>query len=162
MMPLGLLWRPYFSPLTIFLAAAVLAILAIVTYARTMHVQPGRSTALLAMRLALLVVLVLFLMGPSFLPQTTRQAGKPTLTILTDTSGSMQTPDAAATPRLSYVVQHWLTPRNCKRWTSTTTCISKRSISGIDRPRSRRCRSRSPKSPSAGKRMWCRACAMRS
>ena len=107
---LSLIWRPAASPVHIVAGAAVLAVLAGVAYARTFRQQPALSTGLLAMRLIVIAGLTLLLMGPSMVPEPLHAPGRPRLSILLDTSGSMQTRDCQDASRLEYAVSHWLSP----------------------------------------------------
>ncbi len=112
---LALTWQPYFSPLPILGGALLLAALAAVAYARTMRDRPGLSLSLLAMRLALIAILALLLMGPSIVPETGEELGRPTLTIAVDTSASMQVDDMDGRSRWDFVREQWLTDTRLNR-----------------------------------------------
>ena len=87
------IWRPWASPLHIFAGVGVVGLLAVIAYARTMRQRPLLSTALLAVRLAVIAALAVVLMGPSDLPPPADANVRPKLTVLLDRSGSMQTAD---------------------------------------------------------------------
>ncbi|MEM9019026.1 MAG: hypothetical protein AAGC44_00565 [Planctomycetota bacterium] len=104
----SLIWRPYFPPVAVLLAGAVLAVLALVVCWRTWVGRPGVSLGMLAVRLGVIAALVTLLMGPSNLPPVSESPARPTLTVMLDTSGSMQTPDMTEKPRYNFARQYWL------------------------------------------------------
>lgn len=97
---LAIQWRPAGSPMHILAGAALLAGLAVLAYVRVFARNRKVGLALLAMRLALIAALAMLLMGPSRLPPEAAASGKPRLTVLVDTSGSMQTPDCQGLSRI--------------------------------------------------------------
>ena len=113
-MPADILWRPFFPPLPTLAGAAVLVVLAGVWYARTARTLPWRATGLLLLRLVAIGLITLMLMGPSVLPEPELTGGKPDLTVLVDTSGSMQTADVEGLPRIAYVAERWLSPERLR------------------------------------------------
>ncbi len=108
---LALVWRPYFSPLTVIAAGVLLAALAVFAAARAWRDRPALSVLVAAMRLALIAVVTLVLMGPSMIPPSTQLPGRPLLTIMLDTSASMQTRDVADESRVRFAADRWLSPR---------------------------------------------------
>lgn len=108
-------WQPVSSPLHIVGGAFVLACLAVFAYVRTMSGKPIASSLLLAMRLALVVSLAVLLMGPSRIPPEKRDANRPRLIMLLDTSESMQIVDCGSQSRIRYAVERLLNPRQINR-----------------------------------------------
>lgn len=105
-----LIWRPYFEPVAVLLAGAVLLLLALFVCVRAWRANAPLSLSMLAVRLVVIAALVGVLMGPSHLPEVTRSPVQPTLTVLLDTSGSMQTRDMDGQPRYEFAVNQWLGP----------------------------------------------------
>lgn len=103
-----ILWRPFFPPLPTLAGAAVLAVLAVVWYVRVCRTAPWRASVLLVMRLAAVGVISLVLMGPSVEPEPKLAGDRPDLTVLVDTSGSMQRADMEGLPRIAFVAERWL------------------------------------------------------
>lgn len=104
----SLIWRPYFPPVAVFLAGAVLVVLAVVVCWRTWVGRPGVSLGMLVVRLCVIGALVTLLLGPSNLPPVSESPSRPTLTVMLDTSGSMQTPDMDDKARYDFARQYWL------------------------------------------------------
>ena len=105
---LALMWRPYVAPLPLWAGAVLLAALAVTACVRGYSVRPWLAVAMLAMRLVLIVLLTLLLMGPSELRPSAAAPGRAHLTVMLDTSASMQTADMQGIGRLDFAVQHWL------------------------------------------------------
>ncbi|MFW5682310.1 MAG: hypothetical protein ACOC1G_04830 [Phycisphaeraceae bacterium] len=103
-----ILWRPFFLPLPTLAGAALLVVLAVVWFVRVRRTSPWRASVLLVMRLVAVGVITLVLMGPSVEPEPKLVGDKPDLTVLVDTSGSMQTADMEGQPRIAYVSEQWL------------------------------------------------------
>ena len=101
-------WQPVDSPLHIIGGAAILAGLAAFAYARTFHERRGASSVLFAMRLAVVTALAVLLMGPSRLPPETSSTRRPRLSILLDTSESMQTADVDGMSRIRFAATRCL------------------------------------------------------
>lgn len=118
-----ILWQPFFPPALIWAGAAILAALSLLTHAaawRSLRLLDAlRSSVLLIMRLILIAALTLLLLGPSRIPPITHQPDSPRLTILLDTSASMQAPDVDGQPRISFAAKHWLNPEQLARWQSS-------------------------------------------
>jgi hypothetical protein len=102
------LWRPYFDPIVVIVAAIVLAGLAMFVCVRTWRTNALISLNMLLVRLAVIAGLCAVLMGPSQLPRVIQSPTQPTLTVLLDTSGSMQTADMDNEPRYDFAVDRWL------------------------------------------------------
>ena len=107
---LALLWRPFYSPLYLFAGAVLLGALAVYAYARTLRGHPILGAATGLMRLLLIVAVAVLLMGPSILPRVLRRPGRPAVTIMLDTSASMQTKDIEGMSRFDFAVSRWLNP----------------------------------------------------
>ncbi|MHC4994768.1 MAG: hypothetical protein ACYTGQ_06890, partial [Planctomycetota bacterium] len=105
-----IVWQPVFEPTLILGLGAVLGVLALAAYARTLREARWRGGVLLAMRLASIALLTALLMGPSALPERKASETKPRLYLVLDTSGSMGTDDANGRDRLGYLLEHWLSP----------------------------------------------------
>lgn len=103
-----ILWRPFFPPLPTLAGAAVLIALALAWYARLVRTATLRASGLLLMRLLAIALITLILMGPSVEPEPELATGKPDLTLLIDTSGSMQMADMEGLPRIAFVAERWL------------------------------------------------------
>ena len=103
-----LIWRPYFEPVAVLLAGGVLVLLALFVCVRTWHNNAPLSLGMFAVRLLVIAALATILMGPSHLPKLTQSPTKPTLTVLLDTSGSMQTEDMDGGARYTFAVEQWL------------------------------------------------------
>lgn len=108
--PLALIWQPYFPPAPLLAAVAVLLGLALLAGVRSFPRDPQTSVASVSMRCLLIAALGLLLLGPATLPPRTRAPGRPTLTVMVDTSGSMQTPDVAGLSRYDFAARQWLDP----------------------------------------------------
>lgn len=111
----SLIWRPYFPPVAVFLAGAVLAVLAVMVCWRTWGGRPGVSLGMLAVRLCVIAALVTLLLGPSNLPPVSESPSRPTLTVMLDTSGSMQTPDMDDKARYDFARQYWLSTQQLEK-----------------------------------------------
>lgn len=103
-----LIWRPYFEPVAVLLGGGVLVLLALFVCVRTWRTHAPLSLGMLVVRLAVIAGLVGVLMGPSVLPEVSQSPTRPTLTVLLDTSGSMQTRDMEDQPRYEFAVNRWL------------------------------------------------------
>ena len=101
-------WQPVGSPLHIFGGAVLLAGLAAFAYARTFQERRGTASALFVMRLAVIAALAVLLMGPSRMPPETSASKRPRLSILVDTSESMQTADAEGMSRIRFAATRCL------------------------------------------------------
>ncbi|MEM9296053.1 MAG: hypothetical protein AAGA57_09650 [Planctomycetota bacterium] len=115
-MCLALLWQPYFSPVSIFAGAGVVAAIALVAAIRTFRLRPALSIATLLMRIALIAGLATLLLGPSTVPESDTRPTRPTLHVLLDTSQSMQQPDMDGTPRAVFALNQWLTEAQLNDW----------------------------------------------
>lgn len=102
------IWRPYFEPVAVLLGGGVLLLLALFVCVRTWRNNAALSLGMLFVRLLVIAALVGILMGPSHLPELTQSPTQPTLTVLLDTSGSMQTKDVDGQPRYEFAVSQWL------------------------------------------------------
>lgn len=109
-MLLAWVWQPVIPPLHLVGGMMVLAGLSLFAYIRTMSGRPIVASFLVVMRLMLVVALSILLMGPSRLPPETRSANRPRLSILLDTSESMQSSDCEGTSRIDFAVQQILSP----------------------------------------------------
>ena len=109
-----MIWRPYFEPVAVLLAGGVLALLAVFVCVRTWRNNAPLCLGMLVVRLIVIAALVGVLMGPSHLPEVTQSPTKPTLTVLLDTSGSMQTEDMEAQPRYEFAINQWLSDERIK------------------------------------------------
>jgi hypothetical protein len=107
---LALVWQPYYAPRYLLVAALLLAVLAMFVYARSWRARPLLSAAMGVMRLCLILVVTALLMGPSNMPQVQRQPKRPGVTIMLDTSASMQTSDMGDMSRIDFAVNRWLNP----------------------------------------------------
>jgi len=105
-----IIWMPAGPPLQIGAGAILLAVFAVAAYARSWRRQPRANAMLLAMRLAVIAALTLLLMGPSITSPREDSGGKPRLSILLDTSASMQVADCHNAARLDYAITQWLAP----------------------------------------------------
>lgn len=112
-----LVWRPMIDPGRIIALAVVLAALAVVAYALPLagswRSGSGRgrwlaALPLLAARLGAIGLLAALLAGPSVVPPSEEAADRPRLTVLLDTSGSMQRADVQDRPRIDHVLRRWL------------------------------------------------------
>jgi hypothetical protein len=108
MMLLAWLWQPIASPLQIGAGAAVLGGLAVFAYVRTFRGHVGRTSVLLAMRLALVAAIAVLLMGPSSVPAEKERQVRPKLRILVDTSESMLNKDCGGLSRFQMVQERIL------------------------------------------------------
>lgn len=109
-----LIWRPFFQPVAVLLAAGLLVLLALFVCVRTWRVNPTLSLMMFGVRLLVIAVLATVLMGPSHLPEATQSPTQPNLTVMLDTSGSMQTKDMDGLPRYEFAVNHWLSDEQIK------------------------------------------------
>lgn len=105
------IWQPVSSPLHIAGGAVALACLAVFAYTRTMSGRPIAAGVLLGMRLVLVVSLAVLLMGPSRTPPEKRDANRPRLMMLLDTSESMQTADCGGQSRIRHAIERLLNLR---------------------------------------------------
>lgn len=103
-----LIWRPFFPAVAVLLGGALLGVLAIAVCWRTWSGRAGLSLSMLTIRLVVIGALVMVLMGPSFLPPVSEAPTQPTLTVMLDTSGSMQTPDMDGQARYEFAINQWL------------------------------------------------------
>ena len=110
-----LVWQPIVSPLHVAAGAAALVVLAVVAYGRMFRAGRAASAALLVCRLLVIAVLSLLLLGPSRVPESTQQAGRPRMTVLVDSSQSMLTADVAGQSRIAHARDHWLTAERLQR-----------------------------------------------
>lgn len=108
-------WQPYFPPQVVITAGMVLALLAVFAYARTWRGAPATSAGLALMRLVLLAGVVVLLLGPSRMPESSLQSGRSTLKILMDHSRSMQTRDMDGQARYDFALTHWLSEEQLAR-----------------------------------------------
>jgi len=106
-------WQPAGSPLHILAGALVLVLLAIWAYWPTLRRRPWAGALLLSMRLVSIAVLAVLLLGPSREVARSQAVRRPKLSILIDTSASMQVADVNGQPRIDFARQHWITP---ERW----------------------------------------------
>lgn len=109
-MSLALLWRPYFPPAFTLTGVAVLLGLAVWALMRSANHRPAIGLAALLMRGTLIVLVALLLMGPSKMQPGRASTDRPVLSILLDTSASMQTRDADGLTRYDFARERWLTP----------------------------------------------------
>ena len=105
----AILWRHYFS--TTLLSALVVVLIVLVAFAMTRSSGSRRWLHVCAgvMRLVFVAAMALLLMGPSTMPppdQGSRQ--RPRLSIMIDTSASMQTKDVAGKSRFHFAVEGWI------------------------------------------------------
>lgn len=103
-----LIWRPFFPAVAVLLGGGVLALLALFVCWRTWRGRAALSLGMLVVRLGVIAALLLVLLGPSYLPPVTEAPTQPTLTVLLDTSGSMQTDDMDGQARYAFAVNRWL------------------------------------------------------
>src|SRR5690242_9120993 len=100
-------WQPVGSPLHIVGGAVLLSGLALFAYARSFRDRRAAASFLFVMRLAVIAALALLLMGPSRMPPETSAAKRPRLSILLDTSESMQTADTEGTSRIRFAAERF-------------------------------------------------------
>ena len=105
---LALVWQPYYAPRYLLVAALLLVVLALFVYARSWRARPVLSAAMGVMRLCLILVVTVLLMGPSSMPHVQRQPKRPTVTIMLDTSASMQSKDMQGMSRIDFAINRWL------------------------------------------------------
>ncbi|MDP7348647.1 MAG: hypothetical protein QF735_10460, partial [Phycisphaeraceae bacterium] len=105
---LAMMWRPYMAPLPLWAGAVLLAALAVTACVRCYGVRPWLAVAMLVMRLVLIVLLTFLLMGPSAMRPSAAAPGRANLTVMLDTSASMQTADMQGSGRLDFAVRRWL------------------------------------------------------
>ena len=113
----GTSWQFYPSapPVLILLGGAMLAGLAVYAYRRTVINRWASAGALLVMRLALIAMLTWMLLGASRSDEPLREAVRPKLTVLVDTSQSMLTEDCQGTSRIAFAAEQWL--NEARLWT---------------------------------------------
>lgn len=109
-------WQPYFAPAVIAAVSVVVAVLAAVAYRRNFPQRPIVGSMLLAMRWFFIAAVALLLMGPSVMPPPAVSEERPCLTIVLDTSASMQVADVEGQSRYRHAVQHWLEARQLASW----------------------------------------------
>ena len=107
-----MIFSPVFEPFSTLMIAGLVAALAISVYFRSLQSRPALSICMAIMRLILIGTIAILLMGPSFLPPAMNTPGRPTLSIMVDTSASMQTQDADGIARYDFAVNHWLNERH--------------------------------------------------
>lgn len=103
-----LTWQPVGPPLPILGGAAVMAVLAVAAYWRTIRERPIAGSILCAMRVLSIAMIAVLLLGPSALRPASLAGGRPPLSILLDTSESMLTSDDAGVCRIESVRAKWL------------------------------------------------------
>lgn len=103
-----LIWRPFFPAVAVLLGGALLVALAVFVCVRTWRGRAGLSLGMLLVRLLVIAALVGVLMGPSNLPPVSEAPTRPTLTVLLDTSGSMQAADMDGQARYEFAISQWL------------------------------------------------------
>lgn len=94
----------------LFAAAAGLIALAAAVYWPTIRQRPVAGGLLFLMRAALIAGLTFVLLGPSRMVTESRQSVRPLLSVLVDTSESMQTRDERGVSRMETLRDGWLTP----------------------------------------------------
>lgn len=102
------LWRPALPAMQVAALAFVLAALAIFVLVRHWRSGPGRALVFCGMRLLIIGVLSVLLLGPSRVPESHSAPDKPIVSIVVDTSASMQTADESGRPRIEAAVERWL------------------------------------------------------
>ncbi len=105
---LALIWRPFFPPALTFAVGAVVAAAAVFACVRAFGLRPVTSVTGCAMRLTLIAAVVTLLLGPSTMPPQTQRPDRPCLTVMLDTSASMQTRDVDGQSRIGFAVDRWL------------------------------------------------------
>jgi hypothetical protein len=106
---IDLVWRPVIAPPQVLALALLLAAFTAWGYRKSVRARPLPGSLFLFMRLLAIAALAAILMGPSVLPAEATAPARAKLTLLLDTSASMLTTDAAdAQPRISSVVNRWL------------------------------------------------------
>ena len=104
---LTFIWQPVINPLHIFAIAALLGILALGLYLRSLK-QHKLNLLLLTIRLTVIAALVGLLMGPSAAPKNLTKKDQGEIYIMVDTSRSMLTKDCQDKSRLDYARENWL------------------------------------------------------
>ncbi|MCE9591987.1 MAG: hypothetical protein K8S99_15880 [Planctomycetes bacterium] len=104
----ALIWRPFTQPSVIGIVGVALAALAVWVAARAPRDRRAAVVAVTVMRLTLIAGLVALLMGPSTLPPSSQRPDRPVVTLLLDTSASMQTPDIDGQSRIAFACSRWL------------------------------------------------------
>lgn len=102
-----ILWQPVTSPILLVVSGVVLCLLAVFAYVRSQRGGQVMRLVLLLLRLGLIVLLIVILFGPSEIPESREKLITPTLTILLDTSASMQTEDVDGQSRISAATRYW-------------------------------------------------------
>ncbi|MFV0445820.1 MAG: hypothetical protein ACK5Q5_19760 [Planctomycetaceae bacterium] len=112
---LSLVWEPIASPLKIGAGAAMMTALAVFAYVRIWRDHSWAATILLVMRLAMIAAVTAILFGPSRERSRSAAGTRPRLTILVDTSESMQTTDCNSQSRLQHVAREILSPSRLQK-----------------------------------------------
>ena len=116
LLTLSLIWRPFVAPGAILVGVVVLVVLAGLACRRAFAGAPVLSVIMLVMRLALIVVLAVLMMGPSDLPPTQTRMKRPRLTVMLDTSASMQSDDMPNSSRIRWAADRWLSSDQIRAW----------------------------------------------
>ena len=111
----NLFWQPFFAPLPLLTGAGFLVALAVLVFRRTSRDRPVVSATTLVMRLLLITAVTILLMGPSTAPPESKKLGRPSLTIMLDTSASMRTVDVGGQSRYDFATKRWLNRENLER-----------------------------------------------
>jgi len=107
---LALIWRPFFPVVPTLTFVAVLLGLVVFVCVRCFGHQPGLSILTGIMRTVFVVAGGVLLLGPSTVGPEESGTEKPRLTVLLDTSASMQTMDADGMSRFRFATERWLGP----------------------------------------------------
>ncbi|QQE11262.1 VWA domain-containing protein [Planctomycetota bacterium] len=112
---LAIIWRPFFSPMPILAIGIILTLLALFNAYRSFRFKPILSIAACAMRLLLIFLMTLLLLGPSDIPPETKIPTRSPLTIMLDTSASMQNKDVEKNSRIRHALTYWLNQDQLKK-----------------------------------------------
>ncbi|MAE62035.1 MAG: hypothetical protein CMJ49_11845 [Planctomycetaceae bacterium] len=113
---ISVIWQPFVTPVAIGVGAVVMIGLASWACRRAFDAAPVLSVAMLVMRLGLIVALAGLLMGPSARQAALDEAARPQLTIMVDTSASMQTEDMPRGSRIAWLARRWLSAERLAGW----------------------------------------------
>lgn len=103
----AVIWRPYFPPLVVGGLVLILTVCILWAAARSFRYHPVLSVFSTGMRLVMVIALATVLMGPSRLPPQRAEQTRGKLTLMMDTSASMQTVDEDGRSRFGFAIDTW-------------------------------------------------------
>ncbi|MEZ6064701.1 MAG: hypothetical protein R3B90_03105 [Planctomycetaceae bacterium] len=112
---LDIVWQPYSSPMKIGAGAVMLVALTLFASGRIFRERPKAALLLAVLRLGVIAAVSLLLLGPSRELQSAKQQQRPRLSILLDTSESMQTGDSGGSSRIEWVANAVLSAEQLAR-----------------------------------------------